>query len=61
MKAVALRQFKAGAVASCRSYGRHLHLLLMIGLRDIVVETLDKHSQWLDREEVRDVRKGLGV
>jgi hypothetical protein len=30
------------------------------GLRDVVVETLYKHPEWLDKDKVRGVVKGLG-
>ncbi|KAK4171227.1 hypothetical protein QBC36DRAFT_305438 [Triangularia setosa] len=73
LKAVTLRQFKAAATVKPFV---SLHIIDFLqatwgvytstieddrGLRDIVVETLYKHSQWLDREEVRDVVKGLGA
>ncbi|KAK4194182.1 hypothetical protein QBC40DRAFT_311651 [Triangularia verruculosa] len=69
LKAVALRQFKAAATVSLNINDFLLAMLEVYtttieddrGLRDIVVETLYKHSQWLDKEEVRDVVKGLGA
>lgn len=48
---------------SYRQYGRYIHLLTVEddrGLGDIVVETLYKHSQWLDKEEVREICSGAG-
>jgi hypothetical protein len=32
-----------------------------LSVRDIVVETLYKHREWLDREEMRDVLKAFGA
>jgi hypothetical protein len=69
LKAVALRQFKA---ATDRSPDVNDFLPAMEevytstmeddrGLRDVVVETLYVHSEWLDEEDVRDVVQGLGA
>lgn len=69
LKAVALRQFKAAATASL-DINDFLQAAWEVytstidddrGLRDVVVETLYKHSQWLDKEEVRDMVKRLGA
>ncbi|KAK3682379.1 hypothetical protein B0T22DRAFT_501790 [Podospora appendiculata] len=69
LKAVALRQFKAAATVSL-DINDFLQATWEVytstidddrGLRDVVVETLYKNSQWLDKEEVRDVVKGLGA
>ncbi|KAK3338098.1 hypothetical protein B0H65DRAFT_312489 [Neurospora tetraspora] len=69
LKAVALRQFKAAATVSL-DIDDFLGAALVVyestieddrGLRDVVVETLCKHSEWLDEEKVRDVVKELGA
>jgi hypothetical protein len=69
LKAVALRQFKAAATVSL-DMDDFLGAAVVVyestieddrGLRDVVVETLCKHSEWLDEEKVRDVVKGLGA
>ncbi|KFA53218.1 hypothetical protein S40293_10031 [Stachybotrys chartarum IBT 40293] len=69
LKAVALRQFKAAATVSL-DINDFLQATWEVytstidddrGLRDVVVETFYKNSQWLDKEEVRDVVKGLGA
>jgi hypothetical protein len=69
LKAVALRRFKALA-ATLLGINHFLPATLEVytstaeddrGLRDIVVETFCKHSKQLDKEEVRDVLKGLGT
>ena len=69
LKAVALRQFKAAAAVS-EDIDDFFGAALVVyestiendrGLRDVVVETLCKHSKWLDEEKVRDVVKGLGA
>ncbi|KAK3946535.1 hypothetical protein QBC32DRAFT_225916, partial [Pseudoneurospora amorphoporcata] len=69
LKALALRQFKAAATVSL-DIDDFLGAALVVykstieddrGLRDVVVETLSKHSEWLDEEKVRDVLKELGA
>jgi hypothetical protein len=69
LKAVALRQFKAAATVSL-DMDDFLGAAVVVyestieddrGLRDVVVETLCGHSEWLDEEKVRDVVKGLGA
>ncbi|EGZ70092.1 hypothetical protein NEUTE2DRAFT_68748, partial [Neurospora tetrasperma FGSC 2509] len=69
LKAVALRQFKAAATVSL-DIDDFLGAALVVyestieddrGLRDVVVETLYEHSEWLDEEKVRDVVKELGA
>jgi hypothetical protein len=69
LKAVALRQFRA-ATARSPDIDDFLPAMEEVytstieddrGLRDVVVETLCKHSEWLDEEDVRDVVKGLGA
>ncbi|KAK3947616.1 hypothetical protein QBC32DRAFT_80508 [Pseudoneurospora amorphoporcata] len=69
LKAVALRQFKAAATVSL-DIDDFLGAALVVyestieddrGLRDVVVETLYKNSEWLDEEKVRDVVKELGA
>jgi cyanate lyase len=69
LKAVALRQFTAATTVSLDindflQATREVYTSTIEddrGLRDVVVETLYKHSQWLDKEEVRAVLKGLGA
>ena len=69
LKAVALRKFKAAA-AVCLDVDDFLQATLEVytstiederGLRDVVVETLFKNSEWLDQEKVRAVIKELGA
>jgi hypothetical protein len=69
LKAVALRKFKAAA-AVCSDVDDFLQATLEVytstiederGLRDVVVETLFKNSEWLDKEKVRAVIKELGA
>ncbi|KAK4118381.1 hypothetical protein N657DRAFT_375299 [Parathielavia appendiculata] len=69
LKAVALRHFKAAAT-DLLDINDFLKATLEVytstleddrGLRDVVVEALYKNSQWLDKEEVRDMLKGLGA
>ncbi|KAK4107255.1 hypothetical protein N656DRAFT_785464 [Canariomyces notabilis] len=70
LKAVALRRFKASAAHSWLGINDFLQAVHEVytstieddrGLRDIVVETLYKHSEWLDREEMRDVLRAFGA
>lgn len=70
LKAVALRRFKALAAHSWLGINDFLQAIHEVytstieddrGLRDIVVETLREHSEWLDREEMRDVLRAFGA
>ncbi|AEO55663.1 hypothetical protein MYCTH_2050467, partial [Thermothelomyces thermophilus ATCC 42464] len=69
LKTVAVRQFKLAAT-SFPDIDDFLEATLEVysstvdddrGLRDVVVETLYTNSNWLDRENVRDVIKELGA
>lgn len=69
LKAVALRQFKAAAACSPDITDflpamEEVYTSTMEddrGLRDVIVETLCKHSRWLDKEDVQDVVQRLGA
>ncbi|KAL2166784.1 hypothetical protein VTG60DRAFT_2137 [Thermothelomyces hinnuleus] len=69
LKTVAVRQFKLAAT-SFPDIDDFLEATLEVytstveddrGLRDVVVETLYTNSNWLDRENARDVIKELGA
>ncbi|KAK4244387.1 hypothetical protein C7999DRAFT_17368, partial [Corynascus novoguineensis] len=70
LKTVALRRFRASSAALGLGINDFLQATCEVytstveddrGLRDIVVKTLYKNSKWLDKEEVRDVLRGLGA
>lgn len=68
LKAVALRQFKTATASSVdiTDFLQAMEEVYMStveddrGLRDVVVEAICKHPDWLDKEEVRDVLGKLG-